>query len=274
MTTTVEATQERQAGVAGSVREFYDRSFPLEGIKILSRAEGHGDGRTVEAYAAIFDTPQEIRDQHGHYNEDIHRTAFNRTLRGGAQKALCLYNHGMSVVDGRPDSLAQVPLGSPLEIRADARGLLTVTRYNKSALADSVLEAIKNDDLRAQSFRGPVYKSNPTRIPRAKPGEPLPTVTRMELGLRDYGPTPAPAYDGASIIAVRSAQALFSDIAGLDEIERAELFRMMLAATHSGDPVAATATPTVGSGSEDSRDAHSGRSKLLRLKADALFHGV
>ena len=25
-----------------------------------------GDGRTVEAYAAVFDTPTEIRDQHGH----------------------------------------------------------------------------------------------------------------------------------------------------------------------------------------------------------------
>jgi hypothetical protein len=114
--------------------QLYDRSFPLDDIQI-SRS---GDGRTVEAYAAMFDMPYEVRDQHGHYMEVIHRAAFNRTLSGGAgRNAMCLYNHGMSVVDGKPDSLAQVPLGLPLEIKPDGRGLLTVTRYNEGPFADS-----------------------------------------------------------------------------------------------------------------------------------------
>jgi hypothetical protein len=108
----------------------------------------------------------------GHYRERIVGTAFNKTLADGAlSRAMCLYNHGMSVVDGKPDSLAQVPLGLPLEIRADRRGLLTVTRYNKTQLADAVLESIRNDDIRAQSFRGTAFRSDPPRVPRVR-GDP------------------------------------------------------------------------------------------------------
>lgn len=244
-------------------REYFDRSYPLEGIEILSRAKG-GDGRTVEAYAAVFDVEQEIHDQHGDYREKNDRTAFNMTINSGAaMRALPLYHHGRSVVDpSRLDSLAQVPLGHPKEIRADGHGLLTVTRYNKSALADSVLEAIKNDDIRAQSYRGRIYKSNPRRVPRVRTGEPLPLVTRMELGLSDYGPTPRPYYEDARIVAVRAAQDIFSGIAGLDEAERAELIRM-LATTRPFEPEPETATSTREAGAEEPRKPHSGRFKDL-----------
>ena len=254
-------------------RDYFDRAFPLEGIEILSRAKG-GDGRTVEAFAAVFDMPQEIRDQHGHYRERIAATAFNKTLADGAiSRALCLYNHGMLVTDARPDSLAQVPLGMPLDIRADRRGLLTVTRYNKTVLADAVLESIHNGEIRAQSFRGPVFRSDPQRIPRPRPGAPLPDVMRLELGLSDYGPTPRPYYD-APIIAVRTAQEVLSALAGLDEDERAELNRM-LATTRGREPEPATATAYRAAGPEEPReDAHSGRIASLRLRAEAAFHGV
>jgi HK97 family phage prohead protease len=253
----------------------FDRSFPLEGIEVLSRGKG-GDGRTVEAYAAVFDVPTVVDDQHGHYREVIHRAAFNRTLNGGAaSRALVLYNHGRSVVDGKPDSLAQVPLGSPVEITADARGLRTVSRYNKSALADSVLEAIKNDDIRAQSFRGGIYRSDPNgKVPRVRAGGELPVVTRMELGLTDYGPTPTPYYTGASIVAVRSVSEVASIIADLSEDERQELIRA-LATTRGSVPESATATSHREPGAEDPRDfAHSGRLKLLRLRAESAFAGV
>jgi HK97 family phage prohead protease len=254
-------------------REYWDRSFPLEGIEVLSRAKG-GDGRTVEAFAAVFDVPQEVHDQYGHYRERIASTAFNKTLADGAlSRAMCLYNHGMSVVDGKPDSLAQVPLGLPLEIRADRRGLLTVTRYNKTKLADAVLESIRNDDIRGQSFRGTAFRSDPARVPRVRPGQPLPEVTRVELGLTDYGPTPRPYYQDAAILAVRSAQEIISALAGLDEDERADLVRM-LATTRSGEPAPATATPNLGAGPEEPREAHSGRIRSLRLRAEALFQGV
>lgn len=202
----------------------YERVFPLDDIQI-SRS---GDGRTVEAYAATFDTPYEVRDQHGHYNEVITRTAFNRTLKGAGKDAVCVYNHGMTL-HGTPDGMASLPLGKPLEIRPDGRGLLTVTRYNKGPWADSVLESIRNGDIKAQSFRGGIYRSDPMgRVPRRRQlTEPLPTVTRHELGLTDYGPTPVAVNNDSAIVAVRSAADIIDAIGYLDADERDELLRAL-----------------------------------------------
>lgn len=201
----------------------WDRTFALDDIQI----QRSGDGRTVEAYAAMFDAPYEVSDQYGHYMETIDRAAFNRTLTNGAGKtAMCLYNHGMTV-HGTADALSSVPLGTPLEIRADGKGLLTVTRYNKSALADSVLEAIRNGDIRSQSFRGRIVRSSPDRVPTVRRGGPLPTIVRHELGLTDYGPTPIPVNAGAEILAVRSLAELKEDFAALDDDGRLELLRTL-----------------------------------------------
>ncbi len=241
----------------------YDRTFELDGIEILSRAKG-GDGRTVTAYAAIFNVPQEIHDQHGDYLERNDPRAFNMTINSGAAKrALPLYNHGMSVVDGRPEAMYGVPLGSPLEIRADSRGLLTVTRYNRSPLADSILEAVKNGDITAQSYRGRIFRSTPNRPRggyRPKADGTLTEVTRLELGLSDYGPTPRPYYADAAILSVR-AQDIANSIAGLDEDQRAELIRLLATTHHAPEPATATAIPAAGT--EEPRETHSGRSKDL-----------
>ncbi|WP_320069762.1 HK97 family phage prohead protease [Micromonospora sp. RTGN7] len=235
----------------------YLRTWALDDI---SRSRT-GDGRTVTAYAAVFDQPTEVRDQHGHYHEEIDRAAFNRTARTG--RAVCLYNHGMTL-DGKPNGLLQVPLGTPLEIRPDGRGLLTVTRYNKSDTADAVLAAIDNGDVRAQSFRGRVIRSTPAgRVPRRRPGQPLPKITRLELGLSDYGPTPIPYYEGAEIVAVRSAVQLVDQ---LDDDQRAALL------------AALTATPAnAGPGAEDPHPSvHSGRLAIrrARIRADMIRLGI
>jgi HK97 family phage prohead protease len=201
----------------------FDRAFPLDDIQI-SRS---GDGRTVEAYAACFDAPYEVHDQYGHYMEIIDRAAFNRTLSNGAgRNAMCLYNHGMTL-HGTADALSSVPLGTPLEIKADNRGLLTVTRYNRSALADSVLESIRNGDIKSQSFRGRIVRSSPEHLPSRRRSAGLPTITRHELGLTDYGPTPIPVNVGAEILAVRSKQELIHDFAALDDDDRLELLRTL-----------------------------------------------
>jgi HK97 family phage prohead protease len=230
-------------------RPFYARSWALDGIEILRSAAG-GDGRTVEAYAAVFDVPTEITDQHGHYNEVIHRAAFNRQIGLGIDKVGVYYHHGMTI-HGTPSDLGSVPIGSPVDIRADGRGLRTVTRFNRSPLADAVLEAIRNDDIRGYSFRGPIFKSNPSRLPRARSNGSLPTITRTELGLREYGPTPTPAYADASITAVRSL-----------------LEQIIASSTPPGDQETPLATPDPGSGTEDQRtdEAHSVRLRRLAFQ--------
>jgi HK97 family phage prohead protease len=247
-------------------RALYDRSWALEDIQIVRSVDGGADGRTVEAYAAIFDTPAEIRDQYGHYVEEIDRSAFNRTLSHGIDKVRVYYHHGMTL-HGTPSDLGSVPIGRPVSARADKRGLLTVTRYNKSQLADSVLEAIRNGDIQGYSFRGPIIRSNPNRPPRARAGGSLPLWRHLELGLREYGPTPTPAYADAGILAMRST---------LNEIrdELSSLRRNFPSPTPL-DPDDGRATPELGLGTEDSRDAHSARlRRLARLRAESQFLGA
>lgn len=250
--------------------DLYNRLYPLEDIHIITRAQDAslGDGRTVEAYAAVFDTPQEVMDQYGHYMETIHRSAFNRTVSSGAAKrALCLYNHGRNVVDGKPNAQMQVPLGKPIDIRVEERGLLTVTRYNMDPFTDRVLESIKNGDITAQSFEGGIYRSNPNRPPRFAIGQPLGNVMRMELGLKNYGPTPIPAYDRPMMVAVRSVQEVLEDLAAMAEEQRDELIRAL--STTPQDSETATTTPDSGLGAEDSRTSHSGRLKV-KARANAM----
>jgi len=236
----------------------YARSWALDDIQILRAADGHGDGRTVEAYAAVFDIPAEITDQHGHYNEVIARTAFNRTLAHGIDRVGVFYNHAMTMHGTPASGVGSVPIGSPVDIKADGKGLRTVTRYNRSEMADAVLEAIRNGDIKGYSFRGRIVQSNPARVPRSR-GSQLPTITRTELGLTEYGPTPVPAYVDAGVLAIRSK---------LNEISESltALTRTITPSTPQ-DPDDDPATPDLGPGTEDPREsAHSVRRQRLTLE--------
>lgn len=186
------------------------RAFALDDIRILDRAQG-GDGRTVEAYAAVFNRPAEIMDQDGHYNEQIHPNAFHQTLQQRRGHIFCVYNHARTL-GGTPSDRWSVPLGTPLDMRTDAKGWLTVTRYNPDPDADRILEAIRSGSLKGMSFTGVFLRSDPElhgmwdEYGPNRNGE-LPLVTRLEIAAIEYGPTPIPAYDDAQVIAIRSADA-------------------------------------------------------------------
>jgi HK97 family phage prohead protease len=176
----------------------FERTFALEDIAIRAG----GDGRTVTAYAAVFDASTEVHDVDGHYRESINRSAFNRTIGQGVSRFQVLFNHGMDAY-GQPSDRFSMPIGVPLEMRADTRGLLTVTRYAKTDLADEVLELIREGAIRGQSFNGSWVRSNRTRVARSAAGE-LDHIERLEIKLREYGPTPFPVYQTAEIIGVRA----------------------------------------------------------------------
>jgi HK97 family phage prohead protease len=193
-------------------RAEYMRLYPLEDIHILRSADG-GDGRTVEAFAAVFDDPAEIQDFEGHYVETIDRAAFNKVIadasraRGGFPGSVkVLYNHGMTL-QGTPSERFSMPIGVPVDIRAEQRGLLTRTRYSETALAEEILESIRAGSITSQSFTGRIVRSDPQlrRGDRHRPDSTgnLRTVRRTELGLREYGPVLWPAYSGAEILGVR-----------------------------------------------------------------------
>ena len=110
-------------------------------------------------------------------------------------------------LQGTPSDRGSIPIGTPEEVRAESRGLLTRTRYNETPLADEVLEAIRTGGITAQSYTGRILRSSPElrRGEKYRPGRDgrLPTVRRLELALREYGPTPFPAFSGAEILGVR-----------------------------------------------------------------------
>ena len=190
------------------------RVYPLEDIHILTRAEGDGSGRVVEAYATVFDQEAEIHDHQGHYMEVIDRTAFDQALQriarspgGLAAQVKVLFNHGRTI-GGAEAPEFQLPLGKPLDVRPEPRGLLTRTEYDASdPFTERILSKIHAGTITAQSFVGGILRSSPElRGPgdrhRARNGA-LTTVRRMMLGLREYGPVLYPAYTGAEILGVR-----------------------------------------------------------------------
>lgn len=217
-----------------NTRPMIERSVPLIDLSVNS----DGDGRTVTAYAATFDEAYAVSDAHGNYDEIISRTAFNRAIGLGISRVGVLYNHGMTLF-GTPSEQFSKPLGSPVDIRAEKQGLLTVTRYNKTPLADEVLEMIRNGDITAQSFRGAIVQSAPT-VMRA--GRQL--VRRLELGLKEYGPAPFATNMSAGILAVRSI------VDTLDSISDADLAAIVRERIRISTPPAPEGTGEPGTGDE------------------------
>lgn len=207
--TTTEPTTPRDALPAWArplVPEWVDglrgRALLLDGMEVLTRAKG-GTGRTVDAYAAVFATPAEVQDQDGHYLEQIHSGAFERSIRERMSRINVFYNHGRNLY-GLPSDQGSIPIGTPRSITADAVGLRTVTEFNRTSLADEVLEAIKAGSMRGMSFTGAFLRSDKQGPFYSRADGGLETVTRLEIGLLEYGPTPIPNYEEAEVVGVRS----------------------------------------------------------------------
>ena len=187
------------------------RDYPLEDLHIV-RSEHGGDGRTVEAFAAVFNTETEIMDHQGHYIEVIGPTAFNKRLsdlrrsKAGFGAVKVIFNHGRSL-DGVPVERFMMPCAKPLSIEATDRGLLTRSRYLDTPLGNEVLQLISEGAITSQSFVGKIVRSDPEpgRYGKYRPDASgrLPVVHRTELGLREYGSVVFAAYEGAEILGVR-----------------------------------------------------------------------
>lgn len=202
------------------------RTVPLLDYEI----DRSGDGRTVIAYAAAFNNDYEVRDHEGHYDERINPSAFNKVLArsGSINNVQVHFNHGLTLW-GTPSDRYSMPLGTPEEIKPDGRGLLTRTRYAATELGDEVLELWRSGAIRGQSFRGAIMQSR--TITRTGPNG-RPVVERLQLGLREYGPTPNPANIDAGLVAVRSQ--LLAQVEHLTDEERAELADLL--ATYTATP--------------------------------------
>jgi hypothetical protein len=168
-------------------------------------------GRVIDAYVGRFNEKALIDDEQGRYFEEIDPTAWNKRLadlqrsRTGLRGVSVFYNHGFNLY-GEPSDAGSHPVGHPMAVRADAAGLLTATHYGNSDYASRVLQDLLDGNVTGHSFTGRIVRSDPQRPSRARPGQQLPLVRRLELGLVEYGPTPVPYYEGAQLVGSRSRQ--------------------------------------------------------------------
>lgn len=208
-----------------------DRPIITRAVPLLDYEISRSDGRTVTAYAATFATPYEVRDDEGHYDEVLHPSSFNKVLArsNAVSNVQVLYNHGLTVW-GTPSDRYSTPVGVPVEVRPDGRGLLTVTRYANTDLGDEVLQLWRDGAIRGQSFRGAVYASR-RQTSLGPNGRPV--IERLQLGLREYGPTPHPANADAGLVAIRSQ--LLDRLGELTPDERRELQALLAETPALGD---------------------------------------
>lgn len=209
----VDASGRVRRALEGDDSLLVTRSVSLDDIEVMSRAKG-GDGRTVVAYAAVWMDPTEIADEDGHYREQNAPDSMTKSIAERAGRIFSVYNHGKTL-QRTPAAEFSVPLGKPLEIRADKRGLLTVTRYGRDPVAERILQAIIDGSLTGMSYTGVFLRSDPPlrayeRYAPDRAGE-LTLVTRQEIALIEYGPTPIPAYAEAAVIGVRNRRAQVDD---------------------------------------------------------------
>lgn len=211
MTDTLEA-------VAPAATGPIQRSFAIDDLVVRSE----GDGRTVDAYAAVFGEPTEIRDQYGHYYESIDRAAFDGVLKRNVKPAV-FFNHGRDIF-GNPSDKWSAPVAVHRSASVDGRGLRVSSWYVKTPAGDEALELIRSEAVDGFSFSG---KPNRSRTIASTSDGDLPTIVRQELGLAEYGPAVFRAYDGARVLAMRSATQIVDSLDELNPEQVADLLEVL-----------------------------------------------
>jgi phage head maturation protease len=248
----------------------YVRSFPLEDISVRNTR----DGRIVDAYLAVFNTPAEVRDQDGHYTEELDPVVFNRAISDAAPQGSrkswrvgVFYNHGLTIW-GTPSERHSMPVAVPVDIKTDGRGVRATDKYHRSQFCDEIVEGLESGAIPGYSFSGEFRRSQPL-IPRGgfrpnyRTGE-LSRVRRMESTLKEYGPTPFPAYADAAVLGIRS-DSLMAAMMNDPELGMRMLGMLRDGAPQDSPPL--SGAPVPGLAAEDSPPGRSGRSVREEMAA-------
>src|SRR5258708_4447270 len=133
------------AGRAGSLAP-YVRAFPLEDLSVRTTR----DGRIVDAYLAVFDTPAPVYDQDGEYEEELDPVVFNRAISDARPqgsratwRVSVFYNHGLTIM-GTPSDRHSMPVAVPLDIKTDGRGVRATDKYHRSQFCDEIVEGLES----------------------------------------------------------------------------------------------------------------------------------
>lgn len=168
-------------------------------------AEGEqADGRTLEGYGAVFDTPTRINNWEGDFEERISPGAFSKTL--SERKPIMQYDHGR---DARTGS---VPIGAIQELREDPKGLYVCARLFDNPIVEPIRQAIEGGAISGMSFKFNVKRDEwrdgkgallrPEELGRLlhSAGDRGPLQRNIkEVQLFEVGPVATPAYSGTSV---------------------------------------------------------------------------
>lgn len=161
---------------AADEQQDHVRAVPFEVVQ-------HSDGRTLEGYAAVFDSPTHVRDWAGEYDESFARNAFDRTLREKTPKLM--FEHGLHPLIGK------MPLGVFQQLQPDSKGLYIRARLSDNWLIQPVRDAIADGAVDGMSVNFNPYKGGDKWSQRT--GGLSRTVT--EAKLKELGPVVFPAYE-------------------------------------------------------------------------------
>lgn len=112
---------------------------------VTSEERASGDGRTLEGYAAVFDTPTEINSHEGRFTERIARGAFAKTIT--ERTPVLQFDHGHDVRTG------SIPIGRFESIREDEQGLFVSARLFPNDVVEPIRQAIEGGAISGMSFR-------------------------------------------------------------------------------------------------------------------------
>lgn len=155
--------------------------------EVMFRAIEGGDGRTLEGYAAVFDSPADVVDQHGSYRETIKRGAFTKTIN--ERKPVMMFDHGNHPMIGT------MPIGQITMMREDEKGLFVRARLSDNWLVQPVVQAIADGAITGMSIRAGVVKDDW----QPNLAEQIVERSVSELALRELGPVVFPAYEDTTV---------------------------------------------------------------------------
>jgi HK97 family phage prohead protease len=239
------------------------RTFTISDMTVRTE----GDGRVVDAYASVFDVPYEIRDWDGHYMEIFRKGAFKKTASEHKKKKFrklkVLFNHGTDIY-GFPSDRFAMPIGNPERFEEDTKGLITSTRYAHSELADEVLDHIKENRIDSMSF---AFRSIQSKTIEAAAGSnDLPTIERLEVAVREYGPCIFPASADAEVVGVRMLADKIRQLDGDNLEQLLDMIRQAPPADHGPGPAPQPSPPEIG---PDRLDLMARQAEVMRLRAAA-----
>lgn len=168
--------------------------------------ETEGDGRTLEGYAAVFDTPTQINSWEGTFSEKIAKGAFRKTLK--ERTPVLQFDHGRDYRTGT------VPIGAFDKIAEDDHGLSVLARLFDNPVVEPIRQAIEGRAITGMSFRFEIVRDEWRDTETGKTIKPGPDLwdalwdnddpakierTIKEVKLFEAGPVVFPAYAETSV---------------------------------------------------------------------------